>query len=570
MVNLINIDTVISKKYIIPDFQRDYSWTEKNLELMLNDIKTACKTKNRYILGPIVISEQKVIDGQQRLTSLMIVLKALGIPDKGFLGFENRKHVENLFGVLGNHQDQNDNTVTVAHHTCEKILAMYQFACNYISQNLCDADMQGCVNKTTFINYLNSKVYFLEKQLASNAEIQHTFEVLNTVGEQLKKEDIAKAKIIANMVDLKKEKESELFNFAWLLCYDIENDLKEEIINKAKEIKDANSLDGLYTVMKDFVQKEHEGAKVFLDDIVQSVENGKKYSRTKTGNITDFQSGEYVVCLTPYDLIDIALNSSIKKSIADIVKTDSIINDSEKAYKIIKALLLYRIAFDQYVVKRRKGNTEWFISKFLKEHSKRLISLQSMLVVSGVETSKKLVSSVKSTMDEALSSDSELNTEKLICELEKYAIGRAENGLDNLDNGVRTNHFVFHWLDYLLWLDPPKEIKAKAEQFIFVETTSVEHFMPQHPLSGEGHSSEWNEVLNTFGNLALITPASNSRQNNSSPKEKAEIAKSKMPESLKYEIMMDIARTSEWSVEACRQHDSEMKKLLSCYRQPQF
>lgn len=570
MVNLINIDTVISKKYIIPDFQRDYSWTEKNLELMLNDIKTACTTKNRYILGPIVISEDKVIDGQQRLTSLMIVLKALGIPDKGFLRFENRKHVENLFEVLGNHQEKIDNTGTGVHHTCEKILAMYQFACVYISQNLCDVEMQGCVNKTTFINYLKSNVCFLEKQLAPNAEIQHTFEVLNTVGEQLKKEDIAKAKIIANMVDLKKEKESELFNFAWLLCYDIENDLKEEIINKSKEIKDANSLDSLYEAMKDFVQNEQEGAKVFLKNIVQSVEKGKNYSRTKTGNITDFQSGEYVVCLTPYDLIDIALNSSIKKSIADIVKTDSIINDSEKAYKIIKALLLYRIAFDQYVVKRRKGNTEWFISKFLKEHSKRLISLQSMLVVSGVETSKKLVSSVKATMDEALSYNSELNTEKLICELEKYAIGRAGNELDNLDNGVRTKHFVFHWLDYLLWLDPPKEIKAKAEQFIFVETTSVEHFMPQHPLSGEGHSSEWNEVLNTFGNLALITPASNSRQNNSSPKEKAEIAKSKMPESLKYEIMMDIARTSEWSVEACRQHDSEMKKLLSCYRQPQF
>ena len=64
MVSLINIENVIHKKYIVPYFQRDYAWTEKNLELMLNDIKSACKNKKRYILGPIVISGQKEIDSK--------------------------------------------------------------------------------------------------------------------------------------------------------------------------------------------------------------------------------------------------------------------------------------------------------------------------------------------------------------------------------------------------------------------------------------------------------------------------------------------------------------------------
>ena len=138
MVSLINIENVIHKKYIVPDFQRDYAWTEKNLELMLNDIKSACKIKKRYILGPIVISGQKVIDGQQRLTSLMIVLKALHFPNIDFLGFENREHVENLFRILGNSQMQISTTRTEEHPTCEKIRAMYQFACDYISKNFCD------------------------------------------------------------------------------------------------------------------------------------------------------------------------------------------------------------------------------------------------------------------------------------------------------------------------------------------------------------------------------------------------------------------------------------------------
>ena len=549
MVNLINIENVISKKYIVPDFQRDYAWTKKNLELMLNDIKSACKIKKRYILGPIVISGQKVIDGQQRLTSLMIILKALRFPNVDFLDFENREHVENLFRVLGNPQMQIA-TKTEEHQTCEKIRAMYQFTCDYISKNLCDKDIQGCVNTTVFCDYLKHDVFFLEKQLNSGIVIQHAFEVLNTAGEQLKKEDIAKAKIIANMVDLKREKESELFNFAWLLCCDIENDLNEEIIKKTKEINDANSLDSLYKAMKDFVQSEQEGAKVVLSDIVHSVEKGKKYSRTKSGNITDFQTGEYAVCLIPYDFIDLVLSSSIGKSIADIVKTDSIIKDSEQAYEVIKSLLLYRIAFDQYVVKRRKGNIDWFITKFTGDHSKRLINIQSMLAVSGVESSKKLVSTVKTIMDEALSSDSEVNTEKLIFELEKYAIERAGEELDNLDNGVRTNHFVFHWLDYLLCLNPHEEIKEKAEQFSFIDTFSVEHFMPQHLLSGKEHSEEWEKELNKFGNLALITPSSNSKQSNLPPKEKAANHEGEKIESLKYELMLHIAVASDWTVEA--------------------
>ena len=72
MVNLITIRKVTKKKYIVPDFQRDYAWTESNLEVMLNDIMEAWKQdKDRYILGPIVISgipeipEKKVIDGLQ-------------------------------------------------------------------------------------------------------------------------------------------------------------------------------------------------------------------------------------------------------------------------------------------------------------------------------------------------------------------------------------------------------------------------------------------------------------------------------------------------------------------------
>ena len=183
MVKLINIRDVTSKKYIVPDFQRDYAWTESNLEVMLNDIMEAWKQdKDRYILGPIVVSRQnKVIDGQQRLTSLMILLRALGCCNIDcFLEFENRKHIEDLFKILGNPPSQTDNEETNNHPTCDKIRAMYQFTYEYLSKN-------QVLTKNTFFEYLMDRVYFLEKQLCQNAAIQHAFEVLNTAGENLKK-----------------------------------------------------------------------------------------------------------------------------------------------------------------------------------------------------------------------------------------------------------------------------------------------------------------------------------------------------------------------------------------------
>jgi uncharacterized protein with ParB-like and HNH nuclease domain len=70
----------------IPEYQRPYKWTEKNVMQLINDIFIH-KDKSRYRLGTIVIhqnylkEEDKVyndiVDGQQRFTTLRIILYAL-------------------------------------------------------------------------------------------------------------------------------------------------------------------------------------------------------------------------------------------------------------------------------------------------------------------------------------------------------------------------------------------------------------------------------------------------------------------------------------------------------------
>lgn len=71
--------------YIVPDYQREYVWTDKEVQQLLEDINEQIDagSTREYFIGTVLVSptEQKnhyeVIDGQQRLTTFFLVLCAL-------------------------------------------------------------------------------------------------------------------------------------------------------------------------------------------------------------------------------------------------------------------------------------------------------------------------------------------------------------------------------------------------------------------------------------------------------------------------------------------------------------
>lgn len=71
--------------YIVPDYQREYVWTDKEVHQLLEDIgeQIDAGTTREYFIGTVLVSptEQKnhyeVIDGQQRLTTFFLLLCAL-------------------------------------------------------------------------------------------------------------------------------------------------------------------------------------------------------------------------------------------------------------------------------------------------------------------------------------------------------------------------------------------------------------------------------------------------------------------------------------------------------------
>lgn len=73
------------KKFIIPDYQRPYKWNIEKCETLWNDIEnfteTDAKNGSDYFLGTIVSyvnddKDQEIIDGQQRITSFFLLLRA--------------------------------------------------------------------------------------------------------------------------------------------------------------------------------------------------------------------------------------------------------------------------------------------------------------------------------------------------------------------------------------------------------------------------------------------------------------------------------------------------------------
>ena len=88
------------KTFIIPNYQRDYAWSTENVDDMFEDIEETLEAKGGHYLGTFILSNSdksapmQVVDGQQRLTTLTILLDALIdlVDDSGI-----KQHYRNIF-----------------------------------------------------------------------------------------------------------------------------------------------------------------------------------------------------------------------------------------------------------------------------------------------------------------------------------------------------------------------------------------------------------------------------------------------------------------------------------------
>ena len=254
--------------YMIPIYQRNYAWEQDEITALINDVydsavkdkdNTDNKDKNKpYFIGTLVTYKREdnvyeVIDGQQRLTTIYIILKALGVENlQNKLTYGARKVSDSTIKNLGNNHvgDEVDGGIINGYKYAQKAL-------DGISEE----------ERDSFKEYFLDKVHIIHYKVPKDVNLNHYFEVMNSRGEQLEKHEIVKSKLSKN---LNNKTALATFSHVWEACSEMNmyiqqafskkrkddtrdkifgQDLSKFIINSFEEIPDQNDSEGKESIL---------------------------------------------------------------------------------------------------------------------------------------------------------------------------------------------------------------------------------------------------------------------------------------------------------------------------------
>lgn len=254
------LDIFSDDRYRIPLYQRAYAWTTSEIHTLLVDIQDARKLNQlreddhqsrKYYIGSLVVDTSRsedeevheVVDGQQRLTTLFVILslapRILGVDLPGHaagmhgdwstllankLDYEGRPEARADLRRLAQrgHGAINSLRTDGIKNAAEIVLA----AISLDKEEQVPESMSGpnpghsAAESPAFtaadLRYLLEHVVILRTQLPPRTDLNHYFEVMNTRGEQLEKHEILKARLMSALVD--DPVEQTIFSQIWDAC----------------------------------------------------------------------------------------------------------------------------------------------------------------------------------------------------------------------------------------------------------------------------------------------------------------------------------------------------------------
>lgn len=206
------VTELFQDNYVIPVYQRNYAWTAVEIEQLIEDIDSLTPgSNNQYFLGNLIVNlvddgEYEVIDGQQRLTTLYLLLKYLNrfhlAPQN--LTFEAReKSNKTLHYILNDKKGEVREDWLV-----EEIIDGFNIIETFFKTKQIDEE--------EFKDKLD-RVWIIRVQVPDDIDLNHYFEIMNTRGEQLEMHEIAKAKILEV---LETDEERSTAALIWEKCSD--------------------------------------------------------------------------------------------------------------------------------------------------------------------------------------------------------------------------------------------------------------------------------------------------------------------------------------------------------------
>ncbi len=497
--------------FSIPVYQRNYTWEEENCEKLLQDIVGISQNKKTHFMGSItyilhLIDDEKslrqlqefvIIDGQQRITTIMLLLKAIEtkIQNEGI-----KKEIDNLLNLSGQRlrlkpiKTDKEAFDLVMQNRSHEIQGVSHIKNNYrfFIKELDKYISQGYRIEEIYSAFLRLKIVAVGLELGED-DPQVVFESINATGVQLKGLDLIRNYL---MMGENSDRQQHLYETYWV---PLENWLLEEDLNdfiktylriyfedrfreQEREVyftlkahhRDhfANDIQGLMSDMREYGRIYQ----IFLDRDCCSLERGNPYQlanlRLRIKDLTKIKFG----VAKPF-ILRLARDFEEGKL------------DYENFHEILQILISY------YVRRSVCGDPTAALNKALYSLYKQL------------ENEFKNVSAdaLKRYLGRFVGQAAFPNDDKI----------KAVFATRNAYSTKNVCKFILLEIEKLSNAEPPKE-----------EDLQVEHFYPQNP------TQEWRDrvgdyftfeqdYLNNFGNLTLS--GQNQKLSNKSYDEKIEL-----------------------------------------------
>lgn len=491
------------KRFIIPVYQRNYNWQIKHCKQLLDDLLTLIKQPQKpHFFGSIVSSNMEngnredylIIDGQQRLTTVSILLVAMfNLLNKNLVQVNDSQLDKK---IKNRHLEDEYNTgerkirLKPINEDCQAFDALFKDEADFIKTSNVTANyfffkneiLEKNINLENLYNAI-SRLEIIDIFLEKGDDPQLIFESLNSTGLALEEGDKIRNYILMSLPPViqeqyyeeywhKIEKKTELENY-----YYVSDFIKSYLtlkLGKTIVIRD------IYFYFKDFA-KEYE-KKALLIDLLHYATLYEKILKPKK----DLNSLEEN--MIRLNQLDLTVTHPFLLAVLDhVVKGELLEKEAKEIFSIIESYIFRRFivglasnslnkffaTLDKDIMKRQKNNESYVeICKFIL-----LSKEQSLLFPSDEEFIEMLMTR---------------NIYALSSGNKQYLFSRLENG------------------------DSKEQINV-IERLRNSEYT-IEHIMPQNlnkewqDALGENYSEIHNKWLHTLPNLTLT--AYNSKYSN--------------------------------------------------------
>lgn len=591
-----SIREIFQSDYVVPLYQRNYAWSDKQIHLLLRDIyENYCKdSRSFYFIGTLIVLKRKnedfeVIDGQQRLTTLSLIAKKL---DKSLttskLQYDSRPEVESF---LSTYYQKGKVATTTSNH----LVSHFNEAIEYI-ENV-DLKVKSSNETLRFIDFLETdsiadfKEYFFNQvqlvkvEIPSDTDVAHYFEVMNNRGEQLEEHEIIKARLLDKIKNNKSS--SSHFSKIWDACSQMNKPI-QRLLKKDRVLFFGENYNSYHFKVNEETSEENTNTSLSIHQIL----SGESIlDEEETKNINNKEDFEAIIDFPNFlmhvlklyfinnETIEIPLNGD------ELLKWFENLEDEIIPLDFINKLLYYRVVFDRFIVtviedEKSEDNSKWVLHKpqmyyYNKKYKKLqykstfqelqepIIKCLSMLQVTfRTKKYKNYLHDILSWFKTA--EDLKIKGEDYLNNLNGLAIKIFNKNPDfnklikapHYNEGTNTPHFLFNFIDYLYWTENKNNF-----HFEFKYRNSVEHHLPQSLKNKDNK-----DVIDCLGNLCLISKSGNSKMNNESPKGKADEKGKYYKESLPPKQLIMYHKTNstpEWGSTEILDHYYDILKLLA-------